>query len=257
MRSPARRVRGVLQERRQPCPMKARGRSSVAPPLPEDCRTQTTASQKFSTLRPLSATPTWAQELLAAPRTRPSASRRCAHQNRISLEVHFSIGQCYNLDAMMSAPLPRVMLMPVDARCKLVYLSGVAKKNEQSMPRGVFQHLWPDDAAPSNPTQLARALGVGQSSSLRSWYTKMPPGRQEQIAVRYGFTPDLRRSWEEESCHRFKDRFEQHWNPILMELQRTGGTATSDSTTTSRAIATLADTTASSTTNASPTAANN
>jgi hypothetical protein len=146
--------------------------------------------------------------------------------------------------------------MPVDARCKLVYLSGVAKKNERSLPREVFQHLWPGDAAPSNPTQLAKALGVGQSSSLRSWYTKMPPGRQEQIAVRYGFTPDLRRSWEIESCHRFKDRFELHWNPILIELQRTastGDTATSNSATFTRPT-TPADTTANSRTDVTSTA---
>ena len=33
--------------------------------------------------------------------------------------------------------------MPVDARCKLVYLSGAAKKGERSIPRAVFQRLWP------------------------------------------------------------------------------------------------------------------
>ena len=110
--------------------------------------------------------------------------------------------------------------MPVDARCKLVYLSGGAKKNERSIPRAVFQHLWPDDAAPSNPTQLAKALGVGHAS-LQSWYTKIPQDRQEQIAVTFGFTPSLRRSWEEETCHKFKDDFELHWSAILMEHQRT------------------------------------
>jgi hypothetical protein len=104
--------------------------------------------------------------------------------------------------------------MPVDARCKLVYLSGAIKKDEQSIPRAVFQRLWPDDAVPSNPTQLANALGVGKTS-LRGWYTSMPADRQEQIAVRYGFTSDLRRSWAEDACQKFKELYELHWRPML------------------------------------------
>jgi hypothetical protein len=91
------------------------------------------------------------------------------------------------------------MLMPVDAQCKLIYLSGAAKKHEQSIPRAVFQRLWPGDAAPSNPTQLAKALGVGHNS-LRGWYASMPADRQEQVAVKYGFTSGLRQSWAEDAC---------------------------------------------------------
>ena len=104
--------------------------------------------------------------------------------------------------------------MPVDARCKLVYLSGAAKKGERSIPRAVFQRLWPDAAAPSNTAELAKALGVA-GNTLRGWYTKMPADRRDQVAKRYGFTTDLRRSWDEDMCHKFKERYERHWRPIL------------------------------------------
>ena len=84
----------------------------------------------------------------------------------------------------------------------------------ESIPRAVHQYLWPNDAAPSNPTQLANALGVGKTS-LRGWYTSMPADRQEQIAVRYGLTSDLRRSWAEDACQKFKELYELHWRPML------------------------------------------
>ena len=103
--------------------------------------------------------------------------------------------------------------MPVDACCKLIYLSGAAKEREQSIPRAVFQRLWPNDAVPSNPTQLAKALGV-QHSSLRGWYASMPADRQEQVAVKFGFTSDLRRSWVADACRKFKELYELHWKPM-------------------------------------------
>src|SRR6266480_4180425 len=100
--------------------------------------------------------------------------------------------------------------MPVDARCKLVYLSGIAKKGHVSFPRAVFGHLWSDDPTPANPTELARVLGVGQST-LQACYTKMPAAREEQLAMRYGFTIELRQSWRDDPCPRFKEHFEAHW----------------------------------------------
>ena len=114
------------------------------------------------------------------------------------------------------------MLMPVDAQCKLIYLSGAAKKREQSIPRAVFQRLWPNDAAPSNPNQLAKALGVAKSS-LRGWYVSMPADRQEQVAVKYGFTSDLRRSWADDACQTFKELYELHWKPLLTKQGAASG----------------------------------
>jgi hypothetical protein len=107
--------------------------------------------------------------------------------------------------------------MPVDARCKLVYLAGAAKRGERSIPHAVFRHLWPDTAAPSNSTELAKALGVARST-LRGWYAKMPADRRDQLAKTYGVTSDLRRSWDEDACQKFKERYERYeryWRTIL------------------------------------------
>jgi hypothetical protein len=107
----------------------------------------------------------------------------------------------------------------------------------ESIPRAVYQHLWPNEAAPSNPTQLAKLLGVKQNT-LQGWYTKMPADRRKQVGERYGFTPLLRWSFQTDTCQKFKDLYELYWKTRLSKLPITTLASGSSNPTTIASIAT-------------------
>jgi len=104
--------------------------------------------------------------------------------------------------------------MPVDAQCKIKYLSGLAGGDQEPIPRQVFRHLWPSLPAPANPTQLAKAMDV-KHNTLQGWYENMPAKRQDLLAEKYGFTPAIRQSWNKDDCAKFKRVYEEHWQPQL------------------------------------------
>src|SRR5262245_11909327 len=129
--------------------------------------------------------------------------------------------------------------MPVDAQCKIKYLSGLARPinasggdklgarqegsdtrgDEELIPRQVFRHLSPNSKlVPANPTQLAEVMGVKQQS-LQGWYQKMPLDQQDRLAEKYGFTDAIRQSWREDDCRTFVEIYEKYWKPQLRTRQ--------------------------------------